>query len=131
MILIADSSALIALAICEKLYILEKIFETVYVPEGVYKEVSHPDKYKSKILTSFLHDKVKEVDISEYISTDTNIGDGELQAMILYKQLNADMLLIDDRKAKRIAKVNNINVIGSLGILLVAKQKKLIKKLLN
>ena len=64
MILIADSSALIALAICEKLYILEKIFETIYVPERVYKEVSHPDKYKSKILTSFLHDKVKEVDIS-------------------------------------------------------------------
>ena len=39
MIVIADSSALVALSICHALPLLEILFEKVYVPEAVYKEV--------------------------------------------------------------------------------------------
>jgi hypothetical protein len=58
-----------------------------------------------------------------------NLGMGEREAMTLYKQLHADLLLIDDAKAKRIAIDNDIKVIGSLGVLLLAKQKGLILKI--
>ena len=46
--------------------------------------------------------------------------------MALYKQINADRLLIDDKRARKIADLNQIKVIGSLGILLLAKEQKLI-----
>ena len=48
--------------------------------------------------------------------------------MRLYKKLHANYLLIDDNRARKIAKYNNINVIGSLGILLLAKKQKMIKR---
>jgi len=43
--------------------------------------------------------------------------------MALYKQLSADALLIDDHRARIIAEHNQINCIGALGLLLVAKQR--------
>jgi len=46
--------------------------------------------------------------------------------MVLYKQLAADKLLIDDRRGRKVARINHINTIGSLGILLAAKQRGLI-----
>lgn len=47
--------------------------------------------------------------------------------MLLYRQLQASYLLIDDRRGRRMARINNIKVIGSLGVLLNAKQAGLIK----
>lgn len=50
--------------------------------------------------------------------------------MLLYKQLNADKLLIDDRRGRKIAKINKIHTIGSLGVLLAAKNKGLLTEVL-
>jgi predicted HTH domain antitoxin len=49
------------------------------------------------------------------------LGQGELEAIVLYKNINADFLLIDDRRAKKFAKLNGVNVIGSLGVMILAK----------
>jgi uncharacterized protein len=49
--------------------------------------------------------------------------------MLLFKQVHADKLLIDDKRGRKVAKINNISTIGSLGILLVAKQAGLITEI--
>ena len=46
--------------------------------------------------------------------------------MLLFKQVDADKLLIDDKRGRKVAKINNISTIGSLGVLLAAKQAGLI-----
>ena len=47
----------------------------------------------------------------------------------LYKHLHADRLLLDDSRARKIAKLNAISVVGSLGVLLLAKRNGLINLL--
>jgi len=54
---------------------------------------------------------------------------GELEAITLYKNLDADVLLIDDNRAKKYASLNGVKVIGSLGILIKAKEKGHIEKI--
>lgn len=49
--------------------------------------------------------------------------------MILYEKLYADYLLIDEHKARVVAESLNVNCIGTLGLLVKAKQKGLIKEL--
>lgn len=47
--------------------------------------------------------------------------------MALYKKIGGDWLLVDDEKARKAARLNNIKIIGSLGVLLIAKEIKLIQ----
>lgn len=122
MIIVADSSALIALATCDALQLLVELFDSVVVPKKVYEECIIEDKNQASILKDFLLDKVDER-ISNYpLQLPTNLGMGETEAMLLYFELKADYLLMDDNRARKAAKLNQINVIGSLGLLLIAKQ---------
>jgi len=66
------------------------------------------------------------VNLQTYVFLDAYADAGETEAMLLYKQLAADKLLIDDKRGRKVAKINQISTIGSLGVLLAAKEKGLI-----
>jgi len=76
-----------------------------------------------------LKDRTIEVSSEEIVITDYSLGTGEVEAMILYKRLKADLLLIDDKRARKIAGLNDIKTIGSLGVLLEAKERKMINEI--
>lgn len=122
MILVADCSALIALATCRALHLLDRLFGTVVVPEAVYREAIVGEKPEARQLQDYLLGRVRAIDPSYPVLLDGISDRGETEAMILYRQLAADRLLIDDRRGRRVARINDIDVIGSLGVLLAAKQ---------
>lgn len=126
MILIADASALIALSICNSLSLLDAIFGTVLVPEAVYLEVTSTDKPQAERLRHYLQDKVRPVNMQNYVYLNAFADAGETAAMLLYKELPADYLLIDDKRGRKVAAINQIKTIGSLGVLLQAKRAGLI-----
>lgn len=129
MILAADSSALIALSLCNALQFLDVLFGEVKVPQAVFDEVTKKGKKESMELFDYLNDKIETVCMDDYVITDFSIFRGEYEAMALYKKLGADRLLADDKRARKLAKLNGINTIGSLGILLLAKEKGLIERI--
>jgi len=124
-VIIGDSSALVALAVVNQLELLEKLYDNLYIPEAVFNEVTQIGKPQSDKLRQFLQRKVKQVDLT---LTQLGLGLGELEAITLYKKLDADVLLIDDNRAKKYASLNGVKVIGSLGILIKAKEKGHIEK---
>jgi len=126
MIIVADSSALVALTVCNCLELLDQLYQDVRVPQAVFDECTQANKTGAKQLEKYLRNKVSNIDLSNYVISANGLGLGELEAMALYKHLNAGKLLIDDRRAKKVASLNDIQVIGSLGILLHAKEEKLI-----
>lgn len=128
MVVVADSSALIALATCQALELLTKLYDDIKVPQGVYDEVATPDKPQAQDLAVFLAGHIVKVDTSQFVLAAAGLGKGEVEAMALYKAISADILLIDDRRARAIAEANNIQCIGALGILLVARNKNLIAR---
>ncbi len=130
MIVIGDSSALVALSICEALPLLESLFEKIYVPEAVYKEVSIKGKSEADALTDYLGTRIKIVETDKIqVMNGANLGTGEQEAIALYKSLSADLLIIDDARAKKIAYANGLEVMGSVGVLLLAKQRGLLKNI--
>lgn len=124
MLVIADSSALIALAACEGLNILLQVYDDVKAPQSVFDEVVVSGKPHASTLETFLEKRIVKVDTSSLILSTGGLGQGELEAMALYKQLSADALLIDDHRAKAIAEFNEIHCIGTLGLLLLAKENQ-------
>lgn len=128
MILVADASALIALAVCDSLPLLDALFGGVCVPQAVYREVATADKPQSARLRSYLQGKVRAVDMRKYVYLDAFADAGETEAMLLYKEIAADFLLIDDKRGRKVAKINHIKTVGSLGVLLQAKRAGLIPR---
>jgi len=130
MIIISDSSPLISLAVIGKLNILENLYKEIYVPAAVYEEVVRVDKPFSKELKQFLNGRTKSVKNKmavEILLSD--IGAGEAEAIVLALEQQPDIILIDDLKARKFAKISGLNIIGTMGILLKAKKEGLIKEL--
>ena len=126
MVLIPDSSPLIALATCDALYLLDLIYEEVKIPLEVYKEVTQENKKYSLELEEYLKDKIVILNDNYGVILDFSLEIGEIKSMMLYNKLHADYLLIDDKRARKIAELNNIKTIGTLGVLYEAKEKKTI-----
>jgi uncharacterized protein len=129
MLVVADTSALMALAACDSLALLTELFREVRVPSAVFQESTVSGKPHADELREFLEDKVTSVNLTDFVVTSPGLGIGELQAMVLYKQLHADRLLIDDGRARRVAKFNKIAIVGSIGVLVLAKNRALIPAL--
>ena len=130
MIVIADSSPLIALAVIEKLELLKELYENVYVPTAVLQEVVRTDKPFANELKLFLSGRIKDAKNKMAVKIlSGDIGAGEAEAIVLALETQPAVALIDDLKARRFAKMNGIEVIGTMGILLEAKKDGLIKEI--
>jgi hypothetical protein len=123
MLVVADTSSLLALAACDGLSLLDALFGQIKVPSSVYEESTVEGRPSSSELRTYLGSKVVAVDMEQVVIGAPGLGAGELEAMALYKQLHADRLLIDDARARRVAHLNHILVIGSIGVLILAKQR--------
>ena len=58
----------------------------------------------------------------------TGLDAGESEALIMYDEQNADLLLMDEHKGRKVAKQLNVKHIGTIGILLLAYDKGIIEQ---
>lgn len=132
MLVIADASPLTALLHLRKLSLLSDLYNQVYIPTSVLKEMEE--------LVAFGYDISFLNDISKYtIRTATDIGlikelstvldAGEAEAIALAKELEADLLLIDEKLGKDLAVKQGIKCKGVIGLLIDAKAAGLIPQL--
>jgi len=126
MLIVGDSSALVALALCNGLELLDRLFAEVRVPQAVYDEVIVEGKPAAQMLQAYLRGKVVPVPLENVVITGAGLGRGEIEAMALYKSMRADYLLIDDNRARKVARLNHVRITGSQGVLLLAKHHGLI-----
>lgn len=127
-LVIADSGPIFSLATVDKLELLDNLFGNVKIPQAVWHEITLNESvsYYNKIVKYF-DGKVEKITTFNELTFIMDYGESE--SVILYRELNADFLLIDDKKARRIVENLNINCIGTLGLLTIAKDKKLINEL--
>ncbi len=127
-VVVADTGALISLGLVGNIDLIGKVFGDFYIANAVWEELKNYDNpdFDKNILQG-LKDKVVRIKSRNHLSVIMDYGESE--SVILYDELNADYLLIEDSKARKIAESLNINCIGTIGLLVKAKQKGLIKEL--
>ena len=127
-LVIADSGAIFSLAIIGKLNLLELLFDSIRIPYAVWEEVSlEKDNEIFKDIDLFFRERITK--ISSFNDLTFIMDYGESESVILYKELKADFLLIDDKKARKIAENFGLNCIGTLGLLILAKKENFVKEL--
>ena len=124
MLIVSDTSPIIALASCDKLDLLDRLFDQVCIPKAVFDELTVPNKLKVNEITEWAKSKITHAQNTTAITAlSLNLDPGESEAISLYLETNADYLLIDEKRGRTIAARNGIRIIGTMGVLLWAKQK--------
>lgn len=127
-LLIVDAGPIFSLATIDKLEILNILFDDIKIPSAVWEEITLNKNTKQySIIHSFFKNKRHEIKGNNDLTFLMDYGESE--SVLLYKELKADFLLIDDKKARTIAENFGIKCIGTIGFLSAAKDKKIILEL--
>jgi predicted nucleic acid-binding protein len=118
---VSNTSPIIFLAKIDYLEVFAACFNKVYIPEAVKLELN-----TLKLPTAIEIITVSDLGKSFVNGALGNLHQGELEAMVLAQELKADYVLLDDLLARRKAQRMEINVMGTIGILLFAQKKGLI-----
>ncbi len=117
---VTNSTCLIGLERIGRLDILPQVFFPVTIPLAVQAEVG----LSAEWLT------VQAVKNLAVVATlKTQIDAGEAEAIALAMELENVFIILDDRNARRIAQQLGLKVIGTVGMLLRAKQKNVIPEI--
>lgn len=125
MIIVSDTTAISNLVQIDEIELLPKIYGQVIIPEAVHDELSvlpHLGISIDKILAgSWL--SIMEVEYTDlYRDLLTELDMGEAESIALAVQLEADYLLIDEKKGRKAALKNKLQIIGTLGIMIEARK---------
>jgi len=130
MIIISDTSIISGLIIVGRIDLLTSIFTEIVVPEVVKEELLQLSDYKSEVKWFFNNEQIQLAKPKQegfYKELLELLDKGEAQAIALAVELKADLLLIDEKKGRIIANQLDLNITGLLGLLLLAKQRNIIK----
>jgi predicted nucleic acid-binding protein len=119
-IVISNSSPLIAAADIGIEAIFESLFSEVLIPSAVHQEVFSSRPQPAWITEHPLTNP------SASVLLQGRLGAGEREAIALSLERNADLLLMDELAGRRTATSLGLRVMGILGVLLRAKSQGLI-----
>ncbi|MGH2561478.1 MAG: DUF3368 domain-containing protein [Thermomicrobiales bacterium] len=120
---VADASSLIALNQIDRLDILQRLWSTIVVPPAVASEIARSVDRPDWIVVIPLERAIED-DILTAV-----LGPGETEAIGLTRELNANRVVLDDRKARRFAQRTGLPVIGTLGALRAAKRQGILSEI--
>lgn len=129
MIVVSDTSALCNLALIDRLWLLEAIYQTIIIPEVVANELAAASNLTilSILQLSWIQTQsLTNSQLADQLQQRRGLDAGEANAIALALELQADDLLIDERLGRQEARRLGLPIIGILGILLIAKQRNLI-----
>lgn len=111
------------------LHLLPALFGQVYVPEAVVVELE--DGRRLGVSLATLEElpwlQVRSVRDRTLLPLVTHLGDGEKEVLALGLESPDALLLLDDWDARRHARAMGLDVTGSLGVLLLAKERGLLE----
>lgn len=117
-VIIADTSCLIIYHKIDQLIILQNTFSELIVTKEVSVEFGELPNWVV----------IKEVENKEqYLKLADDLGIGEASSIALALELGNSLLIIDEKKGRKVAGDFNLEIIGSLGVLIKAKEMGVIK----
>lgn len=124
---ISDTSTICYLFLIGKVDLLPALYQRVLIPRAVALELSHPSA--DHRLRTWIADPptwLEIVDAPRPATRLSRLGPGESEAISLAEAMRADLVILDERKARQAAIERGLPIIGLLGILGDAADKDLV-----
>lgn len=119
MIVVSDTSPICYLLLINQIEILQVLYDVVTIPQTVADELSAPES--PPVVKNWMTQppdwlQIQANEILQSIGLE-KLDPGEREAILLAEQLKADLVILDDKAARRIALERGLKIIGLLGIL--------------
>ena len=134
MIVVSDSSPLIALARISRLSLLASLYARILIPVEVHHEVmvagrglpGAAEVRRASWIEMVTRRSPADPSLEQ---ASEGLGAGERGAILLAKALPAELVLLDEWKARRVAQRAGLSVVGCLGVLEAGARKGLVPNL--
>jgi predicted nucleic acid-binding protein len=118
MIAVADASPLCYLVLIGEIDLLPELFHQVAVPQAVIEELLHEDAPEEvRNWASKPPAWISTAATADVSSGLERLQAGERAAIILAESTKADLILLDEKAARRVAAERGLRVTGILGVL--------------
>jgi len=118
---IADASVLIIFDKLNRFDILQKIYQNIYTTNEILQEFNKPLPEWIKV------ESVKDQKYLKFIRTQVDLG--EASAITLAAEKDDALLILDDLKARKLARQLGMSFTGTLGMINKAKELGIIDKI--
>lgn len=128
MITVSDTSPIHYLILIRQENILPEIFGEIIIPEPVADEMRHPNaptEVREWIGSPLPWVKIRK-NAQEYSPAVAGLGTGEIAAIAIAIEENADAVLMDDRAAIREGRRIDLNILTTFAVLEIAEMRGLI-----
>lgn len=132
MIVVCDSTVLIGLSRIGKLELLQDLFGRISIPKAVFAEVTGKGRDRPGAEPIKEADWIRVPEIKDRAQVNFLLGTldrGEAEVLALAKESKADLILLDEGKARKIAVIAGFDVMGLLGLFLLAKSIGLLDRI--
>ncbi len=122
MLVVSDTSCITNLIQIHQFNLLRAIYTQIIITPVVRKELQQFHLLSDtdiEELNLVIETPVNTVAVNQLM---LQLDAGESESIVLAEELNADFLLVDERKATKIANDRGLTTIGILGVILLAKQ---------
>jgi predicted nucleic acid-binding protein len=128
MLVVADNSPLRYLRMLDCAHVLPVLFGRILIPQAVLGELQHPKT--PAVVRTWLADPPAWLEVRFIVGRPdvalSTLEAGEQEAIVLAQELYADILLVDDGKARDVAIQQGLRVMGTVGILEQAAARGLV-----
>ncbi len=127
--IISNTTPIITLLKISKLELLQQIYGHIIIPKAVYDEIEQgKEKSFYTDLTKFSWITIKAIKGKKSTEYLRDLDKGEAEVIILANELNADLVIIDEKLGREFAEYFNLKITGTIGIILKAKELGLIQE---
>jgi predicted nucleic acid-binding protein len=126
MIIVSDTSVITNLKQIGQLEILEKLFKRVIVPQKVSEELLRIEGRDQLFEENSWLEVRETLNKPLYEKLLKRVDPGEAESIALALENKADLLLIDEKKGRKVAEEYGLAITGLVGILIDAKSKNYI-----
>lgn len=125
---VSNTSPLFYLHQIDQVELLRDLYNHLHVPQGVVTELRAGAKLGLNVPRpeSFDWMTIEPISITRHLRAHTELGQGELEAITFALGHPNSLVILDDLAARKVAKENNLEITGTVGILIYAKENGLV-----
>ena len=124
---IANNTPLVALWTLGRLGLLCDLYGEVWIPQAVYNEFLATERARrSSALQNAPGIVTVSVSNPQHVKVYVGLDQGEAEVLTLAEEYTARLVIVDERKGRRYAQRLGIPLTGTLGVLLLAKERGLL-----